>query len=235
MYERGISMKLELIATNIADVKAASEYGADRIELCSGMKDDGLTPSYGLIESAVDVSTIPINVMIRPHSQSFYYDEAEIEMMVKDIQVVRKLGANGIVVGALTEDGQVDVNGMNRLLEAAEDLDVTFHRAIDFSRNLEETLETLAQFKQIQRVLTAGGKLPAPQSVGSIKRLMELAQRTHLNILPGVGLKVSNLQPFIEEVRPSEIHVGSGARVEESFMMPIDRGKVERMKELMKL
>ncbi|MBW8351319.1 copper homeostasis protein CutC [Bacillus sp. IITD106] len=225
-------MLLEIIATNIRDVKAACDYGADRIELCTGMKEEGFTPSYGLIESALEMATIPINVIIRSHSQSFFYESSEVDTMIRDIRMVRKLGANGIVIGALTEDGQVDVEVMKRLLEEADGLDVTFHRAMDFSRDLEETLETLTQFKQVKRILTAGGRKPATESVPMIKRLMELAEHTHLNIMPGYGLRVETFKEFYDEVRPKEIHFGSGVREENSFMKQIEREKVESIKQV---
>ncbi|MBS4219187.1 copper homeostasis protein CutC [Bacillus sp. FJAT-49711] len=225
-------MILEIIATNIRDVKAACEYGADRIELCVGMKEEGFTPSYGLIESAVELATIPINVIVRSHSQSFFYESAEVDTMSRDIRMVRKLGANGIVIGALTEDGRVDVEVMKSLLDEAEGLDVTFHRASDFSRNIEETIEALSQFKQVKRILTAGGRKPATESVETIKRLMDLAEHTHLNIMPGYGLRVDTFKEFYDKIRPTEIHFGSGVRDDNSFMRPIEREKVEKIKQV---
>lgn len=225
-------MILEIIAANSRDVLAASHYGADRIELCTGMKEDGVTPSYGLIESALEHSTVPINVIIRSHSQSFCYDAEEVDTMLRDIRMVRKLGANGIVIGALTEDGKVDTEVMKVLLSEAEGLDVTFHRAIDFSRDLEESVGILSEFKQVKRILTAGGRRPAPESVESIKRLMELSKDTHLEIMPGYGLREDIFQRFVDAVRPNEIHVGSGARVGNSFMNQIDPDKLRRLKEM---
>ncbi|MCR2822916.1 copper homeostasis protein CutC [Lederbergia panacisoli] len=227
-------MILEIIATHIRDVKAACEYGADRIELCVGMKEEGFTPSFGLIESALEIATVPINVIIRSHSQSFFYEPAEVDTMVRDIRMVRKLGTNGIVIGALTEDGRVDVEVMKRLLNEAEELDVTFHRASDFSRNLEETLEVLTQFKQVKRILTAGGRKPATESVPTIKRLMELAENTHLNIMPGYGLRVETFKEFYDDIRPTEIHFGSGVREDNSFMKQIEQKKVEKIKQMFK-
>jgi len=162
----------------------------------------------------------------------FFYESAEVDTMVRDIRMVRKLGGNGIVIGALTEDGRVDVEVMKRLLEEAEGLDVTFHRASDFSRDLEETLETLTQFKQVKRILTAGGRKPATESVITIKRLMELAQNTHLTIMPGYGLRVETFKEFYDEVCPKEIHFGSGVRDDNSFMKQIEREKVERIRHI---
>jgi copper homeostasis protein len=112
-------MILEVIATHLSDVIDAEKYGADRLELSPGMLEDGITPSFGLIEAAVQNAKIPINVMIRPHSKSFVYDENDIETMIKDIQIAKKLGANGIVFGALTKDGQIDKEVVKRLLAEA--------------------------------------------------------------------------------------------------------------------
>ena len=101
-------MKLEVIATNIDDVRAAAAYGAHRIELVTGIAEGGLTPSLGLIEQAVRVSAIPVQVMVRPHSQSFRYGRGDVAVMRRDIAAIRDCGAAGIVTGALTADGQVD-------------------------------------------------------------------------------------------------------------------------------
>lgn len=223
-------MILEIIATNIRDVKAVSSGGADRIELCTGMKEEGFTPSYGLIESAVEAADIPINVLIRSHSQSFVFDSDEVDTMVRDIRMVKKLGANGVVIGALTEESAVDVDVMKRLLEAAEGLDVTFHRASDFSRNVEETVEVVLQFPQIKRILTAGGRRPAPESIDILKRLMKKTEGTHATIMPGYGIREQSLQTLIDEVKPKEIHIGSGVRVNDSYMESIDEEKLRRVK-----
>jgi copper homeostasis protein len=228
------ALLLEVIATNVADVKAASKYGADRIELCTGMKDDGLTPSYGLIEAAVEHTAIPINVIVRPHSQSFSYDSDDIQMMQKDIDVIKKIGANGVVIGALTKDHQIDIEAMKRLLEVAEGLDVTFHRAFDHSQSLTGSLQKLFQFKQIKKVLTAGGTNPAPESARKIKQLKNIAEHSHIEIMPGYGIKLPTLETLIQTVQPSEIHIGSGIRQEESFMMPIDSEKIEQVKRMLK-
>lgn len=231
-FKERIEVILEVIATNIRDVRIASEYGADRIELCMGLQEDGLTPSFGLIESAVEVATIPINVIIRSHSQSFCYDKFEVDTMKRDIQMARKLGVNGIVIGALTEEGKVDLEVMNQLLYEAEALDVTFHRAFDFSRNFEETLETLAQFKQIKRILTAGGKKSAPDSTAILKQLINYVKESqfHLEIMPGSGIRNDNIQSLVERVKPNEIHIGSGVRFGNSFTKPMDPEKLQQFK-----
>src|SRR5690625_5071664 len=100
---------LEVIGTSLKDVKQAERYGADRIELCQSMTESGTTPSYGLIKSAVEAVNIPINVIVRPHDHSFVYDEDDIETMIQDIRIIKGIGANGIVIGPITKERQVDI------------------------------------------------------------------------------------------------------------------------------
>src|SRR5690625_4394211 len=110
-------MLLEVIATTIEDIHIAEENGADRIELISGIKDGGLSPSYGLIHYAVKATKLPVNVMIRPHANHFCYSPADIEIMKEDIRHARELGAAGIVLGVLTSQGKVDTDALETLLE----------------------------------------------------------------------------------------------------------------------
>ncbi|BBH23825.1 hypothetical protein Back11_51700 [Paenibacillus baekrokdamisoli] len=215
-------MLLEVIATNLADAVAADQNGADRIELVTGMLEGGLTPSVGLIERAVGAVSIPINVMVRPHSLSFQYDRFDLQTMIADIRAIRKTGARGIVIGALTKDGRVDTNLLQTLLNEAGDLDVTFHRAFDEARDLQEALETLSGFRQISRILTSGGLAPAPQAVDGIRELSLNASKTHLKILAGHGLKIEGLGGFIQATGVSEVHFGSAVRKDGHVLKPID-------------
>jgi copper homeostasis protein len=151
-------MLLEVIATTVKDALLAEQSGADRIELITGILEGGLTPSYGLIDEVVHSTNIPVQVMIRPHSQSFCYDQRDLKVMMKDIQTVKRIGAHGIVLGALTSDRRIDHETLRRLLDEAEGLSVTFHRAFDEVSNLEKAIEELLSYSQIDRVLTSGGK-----------------------------------------------------------------------------
>src|SRR5690625_6161967 len=95
-------MLIEVIGLSIDDVIQAEKGGADRVELCQSIVEDGLTPSYGLVKSAVEIARIPINVMIRPHNKSFVYTPNDVKLMLDDIRMIRELGANGIVICAFT-------------------------------------------------------------------------------------------------------------------------------------
>ena len=226
-------MLLEVIASNIDDIKQASAFGADRIELCIGVKEDGYTPSYGLMEGAVEHATIPINALIRPYASGFHYTDDEFKAMLKEIEMARKAKVSGVVIGALTADQKIDHEALKRMLDVAGDLDVTYHRAIDVTENVEGSLEELMRYQQISRVLTAGGTKPAYESIDTLKRMVELTKGEHLQIMPGYGLNATNIEAFLSEVNVSEIHMGSGVRVDGDALKPLDHNKIRSIKELL--
>ncbi|MEI5906337.1 copper homeostasis protein CutC [Bacillus spongiae] len=226
-------MILEVIATTLSDAIQAEEVGADRIELVTGIAEGGLTPSYALIESVCTATTIPVNVMIRPHSTSFCYDSYDMRTIIKDIQICKQLGANGIVFGALTAEGKIDEISLQQVLEEAGQLDVTFHRAFDTAADQEEALEILMKYKQISRVLTSGGKQAAPDATIELQALVEKSRDSHIEILAGSGLTLINTDSFLSKVNVKELHFGSGVRKHSSFTNPIDQKKVKSIKKIM--
>jgi len=213
---------LEVIATDVADAKAAEAGGADRIELVSAMSEGGLTPSIGVIEEAAGSVSIPVYVMIRPHSRSFRYSPDDIRAMLKDVRAARKAGATGIVVGALTERGDVDREPLLALAEEANGMGITFHRAIDESASLTRTLEAAAEIPGIVRVLTSGGKRTAPEAAETLASLRELGLERGVAVMAGSGMTADNLGPFVLRSGITEVHFGSGVRREGSFRHPVD-------------
>lgn len=228
-------MIVEVVTTNLTDVKDAEKYGADRIELISAMTELGLTPSYGLIKEAVESVDIPINVIIRPHNQSFHYNEDDVQTMIQDIKMVRELGAQGIVIGPLTADDQIDTEVLERLLEVSSGLDVTIHRAIDFARDQVEALNVLKNYSGITTILTAGGNYSAPEAIDEVNELVDLASDTHLKMMIGNGLKRDNLKEFLGNVKEIDaLHFGSDVRINQSSDYPLDEEKIREIKEIIK-
>ncbi|MBW7461753.1 copper homeostasis protein CutC, partial [Paenibacillus sepulcri] len=124
-------MILEVIATCVQDAILAEQSGADRIELITAITEGGLTPGIGMIEQVADTVSIPVNVMVRPHSRSFNYDTYDLDAIVAEIKAIASTRAAGIVFGSLTGEGRIDEHGLERVLAAAGRLDVTYHRAFD--------------------------------------------------------------------------------------------------------
>jgi len=226
-------MILEVIATSLTEALDAERGGADRIELVSAMSEGGLTPSLGVIETIVDAVRIPVNVIVRPHSRSYCYDEGDLAAMLADIRHVKRVGAAGIVIGPLDESGNIHTNQLIALLGEAVGLDVTFHRAFDDLTDQIGALQTLAGFPQIRRVLTSAGPLPAIQVCEKLQALVQTEQKTGIRILAGHGLKVEGLGDFLTATGVSEIHFGSGVRYCSSFANGIDVSAITAIKRIM--
>ncbi|MEW8975616.1 MAG: copper homeostasis protein CutC, partial [Exiguobacterium sp.] len=198
---------LEIIASTVEEAVAAEQAGADRIELVSALSEGGLTPSYGLIRQVVSTVEIPVHVLVRPHSKSFVYSKSDEETIITDIDLIRELGAAGIVVGSLTADGRVDEGFLGRIIKHKGELSLTFHRAIDSSRDIFEAAEVLADFPEVDRILTSGGQATALEGKETIARL--IADYPDLIILPGSGIILENAEALLEATKASELHVGS--------------------------
>jgi len=228
------NMNIEVIALTVEDVIQAGESGADRIELCKSISEDGLTPSYELITSAIKVAKIPVNVMVRPHNKSYVYNEEDIRQMQKDITYIREIGANGVVLGPLTANGKIDEIVLKKLLHTAKELHVTFHRAFDFTSNQQEALETLLQYKEIKTILTSGGSGTAFSNREVLRDLIEQTKGTHLDIMPGSGLRIEGLADFQEVVQANSLHFGTGVRVDNDYENDISNSLIERVRKVTK-
>lgn len=198
---------LEIIASTVEEAVAAEQAGADRIELVSALSEGGLTPSYGLIRQVVSTVEIPVHVLVRPHSKSFVYSKSDEETIITDIDLIRELGAAGIVVGSLTAEGRVDEGFLGRIIKHKGELSLTFHRAIDSSRDIFEAAEVLADFPEVDRILTSGGQATAVEGKETIARLIE--DHPDLIILPGSGITLENAETLLKATKASELHVGS--------------------------
>lgn len=195
-------VRTEVCVDSATGARAAAQGGADRIELCAALELGGITPSAGLIEAVVDV--IGTHVLIRPRGGDFCYEKHEIRVMAKDIEHAIDRGAESVVIGALTPDGDIDLSAMVRLLGAAGELPVTFHRAFDSVRNPLAALDDLMELG-IDRVLTSGG---APTAAEGMTQIAEFVRRCgdDLCVLAGSGVGPSNAAGIVENTGVREIH-----------------------------
>src|SRR5690606_1477503 len=150
-------------------------------------------------------------------------------VMKRDINMVKSLGANGIVIGALTKDHTMDDEVLTELLAVTDSLDVTIHRAFDFARDQKEALLKLAEYKQITTILTAGGNYRDTEAVEQINELIAMASETHLSIMTGHGLRLDTFETFYEATKPEYVHFGTGARINESFDFGLDKSKIKEI------
>ncbi|HCA98454.1 MAG TPA: copper homeostasis protein CutC, partial [Porphyromonadaceae bacterium] len=183
--------KLEICANSVMSCVEAQKGGAYRVELCAAIPEGGTTPSYGDIAVARELLHIKLNVIIRPRGGDFLYSGLEHKIMLKDIEMCRKLGVDGIVIGCLTEEGDVDMERCRELVEAAEKMDVTFHRAFDQCRDPFISLEDIISLG-CSRILTSGQQPKAEQGVDLLKKLVQQAGE-RIIIMPGSGINENNI------------------------------------------
>lgn len=195
--------KLEVCCGDLQSVRAAIEGGAHRVELCEALELDGLTPSEAMMESAIGMG-IPVQVLIRVREGDFVYNKDEICKMRNDIRLARKLGAAGVVIGALMPDGSIDKEAIRCMMDEAEGLSVTFHRAFDVCRKPEEALEKIISIG-CHRLLTSGQATTAEQGIPMLKKLVEQAD-DRIIIMPGAGVNPQNASRILEETGALEIH-----------------------------
>ena len=195
--------RLEVCCADLASVRAAIAGGAHRIELCQALCLDGLTPSAGMTEEAVGMG-IPVQVLIRPREGDFVYSPDEVRCMQRDIRQARRLGAKGVVIGALHADGRLDIDALQRLTAEAEGLSITFHRAFDVCREPAEALEQIIQLG-CHRLLTSGQAPSAEKGIALLRRLVEQAG-DRLIVMPGAGVNEENALRILSETGAREIH-----------------------------
>lgn len=203
---------VEICSNSVESCLAAQEGGADCVELCAGIPEGGTTPSYGEMITARDLLTdTRLNIIIRPRGGDFLYSPLEIKIMLEDIEMARVIGANGVVFGCLTPDGDIDVPTMRKLMDASEGLSVTFHRAFDVCRDPRKALEQLIELG-CDRILTSGQQPNAEAGIPLLKELnKQAAQR--IILLAGCGINETNIRRIAMETGIGEFHFSARERI----------------------
>jgi copper homeostasis protein len=200
---------LEICCTSLKDALAAERGGADRIELCEELWMGGITPDGMLIEEVLAAVSIPVFALIRSRGGDFEFDAEEVLDMVKSIEIARGLGVAGIVSGALTMDGEIDLVATRAMVEASRPLPFTFHRAFDACLDQARSLRRLREVG-VDRILTSGGQELACDEPGRIRRLAEMAGDAPIILCCG-GLRSANIAPVAKLDGVREFH--SAARI----------------------
>lgn len=195
-------MKLELCAANQQAVQIAHQLSFQRVELCQQLEIGGITPSIGLQEYSKN--TIETHVLIRPRGGDFFYNSAEKEVMLKDIQFSRSIGMHGFVVGALDEQNDLDETFLKDAIRYAGANPVTFHKAFDEVENWENSLEKLIELG-FRRILTSGQALSASEGIEQLIKMKKLA-KNRIEIMVGGGVNSGNIYDIKTKVEPDAIH-----------------------------
>jgi copper homeostasis protein len=201
--------RMEVCVDSVESALAAEAGGADRVELCQALFEGGITPSAGLLELVRQRITIDLAVMIRPRGADFSYSDLELEVMKRDLQLAKDIGANVAVIGLLNPDGTVDRERTQVLIDLARPLAVTFHRAFDMTRDAHEALDTLLELG-VDRVLTSGQERTAWEGLDLIVELVRHAGDCLL-VVPGGGITERNVQKILRQSGAKEFHVSASA------------------------
>lgn len=200
---------LEISAGSLASALAAQDGGADRVELCDNLAEGGTTPSYGAVAVARDKLRIPLYVLIRPRGGDFLYDQAERAAMIADIEACVRLGCDGVVIGALDADGEVDAAVCREQIAAAGSLGITLHRAFDAARDPGRALEAAVALG-CERILTSGAAADAFAGADRIAALVAQAAG-RIALMAGAGVTPQNIAELARRAGVRELHASAKA------------------------
>lgn len=200
---------LEICCYGIDCAVTAEHAGADRIELCSAPKEGGLTPSAGVLRQVRQKVSIPVHPIIRPRGGDFCYTDGEFATMLEDIAFVRELGFPGLVTGLLDADGNIDLPRMEQVMQAAEGMAVTFHRAFDMCHDPLQAFEQLRALG-VARILTSGQQQTAEMGISLLRELKQHSRAPI--IMAGAGVRLSNMHKFVTNAI-EELHSSAGRSV----------------------
>ena len=217
---------VEVCVDSVASAIAAERGGAARVELCSDLLEGGITPSAGLIATVRSKISIGLHPIIRPRPGDFLYSDQEIQIMRHDIEAAKELGVDGVVLGILDKDGNVDLEHTRELVELAHPLSVTFHRAFDMSSDLQTALDSVCQ-TGADRILTSGGEQTCLEGIDAIAKLVKAADG-RISIMAGGGIGHRDALNIVERTGVREIHVGLSSAVASPMLYRNPRVSISR-------
>lgn len=198
---------LEICCYSAESAQAAEKAGANRIELCDNYGEGGTTPSFATVQWVVENLSIPVNVIVRPRGGDFLYTAVEYDIIKRDVEQLKKMKVNGIVIGFLNPDGSIDAKRTQEIVALAHPMEVCFHRAFDVCR---DPFEALAQLKAlgVKRILTSGTKASAPEGTELLAELVKEAGND-ISIMPGGGINSGNIAQLKRETKATEFHAST--------------------------
>lgn len=211
-------MQIEVIVQSRKEAIEAERLDVDRLELVTAIDEGGLTPAFNVMEDVLSSVSIPVQIMIRPHSRSFCYDEKDMSDVMESIEHVVAAGGKGVVFGAITDERKIDEAAIQQITSAYPSLEMTFHKAFDDVQDQTDAYITLEKYPQIKRILTSGGAHSCTDGAEQLKKLRDIsAERQGPAIMPGAGLSPGNIHAIHAHVGANQYHFGRAVREEESY------------------
>ena len=231
-------MQIEICASSYTALDLAAQYKVSRVELCQNLSCGGLTPSLALVRRSLDLG-LNTHVLIRPRAGDFCYSESECQQIIDEVNLYTELGIQGIVIGALTKERRLLSPLINRIREISNSLELTFHKGFDDIVDWKSAMDTLIKLK-FDRILTSGQSANVLEGIEMLKTFKSYANG-RIQILPGGGVGVDNIQSILNGLQPDEIHF-SGTKKEvkdnseyfASDVLHVDSKKLQNLVELTK-
>jgi len=196
---------IEACVENVEEAVLAQKNGATRLELCSHLEVDGLTPSVDTVKEVLNNVTIPVKVMIRPRQSHFIYTPKELLKMTGSIYAMKELNVFGVVFGLLTYKRTVDFENTASLAEIAKPLNVTFHKAIDFTADVIESAKIISNIRSVDAILTSGARLTAMQGSHTINAMIDIvAGKTE--IIAAGKITTENIDDIKQKINSNSFH-----------------------------
>ncbi|MDA0331108.1 MAG: copper homeostasis protein CutC [Bacteroidetes bacterium] len=199
-------MIIEICATSVESITNAQNAGAHRIELCQEYAIGGVTPSKEFLEKSLKISSLPINILIRPRGGDFVFSDNDYELMIQDIETFKKFNISGFVVGFMDRNKHLNSNLIERFRRVTDGYELTFHRAFDFLENKQESIELLIEQK-FDRILCSGHELSAEKGLENLRNYNKISNG-RITIMPGGGVNLDNFQKF-KKLNFTEIHLSA--------------------------
>jgi copper homeostasis protein len=226
-------MKFELCAASLEAIRLAKELNFDRIELCQNLEQGGITPYYGMIAYAIAYG-IDTHVLIRPRPGGFHYSEDEVEVMLREVINCKEMGAKGVVIGALTEAGEIDRSVLAAIMDKTQGMEVTFHRAFDDSIDFKKSMDILIEFG-VDRILSSGMARNVGIGMPILKQMIDYSAG-RIQIMTGGGVSAANIGTIMKELMPDAIHFSGTFKYQQDedslfseSVLKVDRARVQRI------
>lgn len=196
---------LECCVDSVESAINAAKGGACRLELCANLIIGGTTPDVALVKEIRKYSDIRIHALIRPRFGDFCYTEHEMEIMKSQICALKEAGVEGVVIGVLDEEGNLDISKMKELMQEAKGLSVTLHRAFDMCKDPYQALEEAISLG-IHTILTSGQKASAWEGRNLLCQLIKQADG-RIDIMAGAGIRASVIENLIPVTKGTSYHM----------------------------
>lgn len=187
---------IECCANSITSALIGIKAGANRIELCADLQNGGITPKYSDIEKLRNLTNINLHVLILPIANKFIYSKEDLKKIIKDIEFCKKIGVEGVVIGAINEDRSIDITKTKKMVDVARPMKVTFHRAFDTCLDLENNLEDIIK-TGCDYLLTSGQYSDVNKGLENIAQLIKIS-KNRITILAGGGVNHKNIHELYE-------------------------------------